>query len=466
MINHLAYMLNNKLFENSTVSNNIRKLQSVLMEYDTETNLNNKVLLLGKDPQSFTASFLALLEMGFEVHLVHPDTNRTELQRILIIEDISIGIVDSNLPIMDDTQFMRTMLGLGIYMQDSTVFHSELDLRPFTERLRRKDISYYVVHHVGVENPAESSKIAYRDITNIINGLRESQLANTKSWLVGVDIYKFPVLFIFYPILEGKKVDFFDAHASSTNLVVKIKKNPLSQIWIDAKSFMSMWDKYFSSFSSKIVQNLLGYKITKFFIKLWLKTRLDTILGEPEEVIILASSIPLWIEKLLIEINFPITITYGATEFGSIVTYSHPIERIEGTVGKILPDGLQLDKDVLIPYKGQVKFLGRTNNLINPNSHLTLDMLENILSELSIVKEALAVKNGNKIRIFVLPSIDHLVLYRMSLKQFKQFLIHLLNYMKKEYYLDNIVIDNIIIYTQSFSKTPNSTIKRWMYKWK
>jgi long-subunit acyl-CoA synthetase (AMP-forming) len=62
------------------------------------------------------------------------------------------------------------------------------------------------------------------------------------------------------------------------------------------------------------------------------------------------SSLGLYMEKLLKEIKFPYTVTYGTIETCGIATYSHPNEHKIESVGKPIINGL-IEKDNIIYYQ-------------------------------------------------------------------------------------------------------------------
>ncbi|MDR1699326.1 MAG: AMP-binding protein, partial [Prevotellaceae bacterium] len=226
-----------------------------------------------------------------------------------------------------------------------------------------------------------------------------------------------------------------------------------------------------------------------------------------EEVVVGGAALNREVEEFFQKIKFPLTVGYGMTECGPLISYRWWEEFVPGSVGKVLPKIMEakIDKpnaegigEVLV--RGENVMLGYyknkeiTDEVIDKDGWLhtgdlgTIDADNNIflrgrnktmilsasgqniypeeieakLNNMPFVMESLIVEHNKKLVALVYPdydSVDGGVVSRYDLDAIMEENLKNLNGMVASYE----TVSKIKLYPNEFEKTPKKSIKRYLY---
>ena len=227
--------------------------------------------------------------------------------------------------------------------------------------------------------------------------------------------------------------------------------------------------------------------------------------GKAYEVIVGGAALSREVEQFLVDIGFPITVGYGATECAPLISYSDyqdfvpsscgtPVDHMEARIvssnpqnvpGEILARGtnvmlgyykneeatrLALDEDGwyhtgdlgTMSADGHIFILGRIKNmLLGPSGqNIYPEEIEDLLNSMPMVSESLVIQRESRLVALVHPDKDEVVNFGLdelktimdqNLKELNQRLPH---YSR---------IAEIQLQEEEFAKTPKKSIKRYLY---
>lgn len=230
--------------------------------------------------------------------------------------------------------------------------------------------------------------------------------------------------------------------------------------------------------------------------------------GEIYEVIVGGAALNQEVEQFLLDIGFPLTVGYGATECAPIITYSDYNEHVLGSCGKgvihmevqvdspdpenipgeIVARGMNvmngyfkneeatrevLDKDgwyhsgdlALMDKDGNFFIKGRSKNmLLGANGqNIYPEEIEDKLNSMNLVVESIIVQNGEKLAALIFPDFEEAKnqgLDRETLEKVMEQNRLDLNETLPAY----CKIASVKIHEEEFAKTPKKSIKRYLYK--
>ena len=230
--------------------------------------------------------------------------------------------------------------------------------------------------------------------------------------------------------------------------------------------------------------------------------------GRLREIIIGGAPLNGEVEEFLRKINFPLTVGYGMTECGPLISYDKPADFVAGSCGQILKDIMQVRIDSSDPYNipGEIQVSGenvmlgyyknkeatqeiftednwlRTGDLgtIDHDNRIFIrgrsksmilgasgqniypEEIEAKLNNLPFVMESLVIERGQKLVALVYPDYDSLDDAGVVHDDIQA----VMDENRKE--LNKIVapfesISAIQLYPTEFEKTPKKSIKRYLY---
>ena len=230
--------------------------------------------------------------------------------------------------------------------------------------------------------------------------------------------------------------------------------------------------------------------------------------GRLREIIIGGAPLNGEVEEFLRKINFPLTVGYGMTECGPLISYDKPADFVAGSCGQILKDIMQVRIDSSDPYNipGEIQVSGenvmlgyyknkeatqeiftednwlRTGDLgtIDHDNRIFIrgrsksmilgasgqniypEEIEAKLNNLPFVMESLVIERGQKLVALVYPDYDSLDDAGVIHDDIQA----VMDENRKE--LNKIVapfesISAIQLYPTEFEKTPKKSIKRYLY---
>lgn len=238
------------------------------------------------------------------------------------------------------------------------------------------------------------------------------------------------------------------------------------------------------------------------------KTLVDAMGGNFHEIIIGGAALNSEVEAFLCKIKFPITVGYGMTECGPLISYSHNYEFKPTSCGKVLDDIMQVRIDSEDPYhvegeiqvKGENVMMGyykneaatkdaftedgwlRTGDLgtVDKNDVIFIrgrsktmllsangqnifpEEIESRINNLEYIAESLVVQRDTKLVALVYPDYEAIEMHEVSkesLQELYDSYLKPLNAMLAGYEK----VASFEIQKQEFDKTPKKSIKRFLY---
>lgn len=237
------------------------------------------------------------------------------------------------------------------------------------------------------------------------------------------------------------------------------------------------------------------------------KTLVDTFGGEFKEMVVGGAALNKDVELFLNKINFPLTVGYGMTECGPLISYAHWDKTRLHSAGKIV-DRMQVRIDSEDPFnvvgeiqvKGDNTLLGyykndkatseiftddgwlhtgdlgvidadnfiyirgRSKNMILGASGQNIypEEIETVLNSQELVQECLVRENDGKIEALVYPDYEVCDLSNCSSENIEEVLQKLRKEVNQELPA-YMAIHKIILFPEEFEKTPKKSIKRYKY---
>lgn len=237
------------------------------------------------------------------------------------------------------------------------------------------------------------------------------------------------------------------------------------------------------------------------------KTLVDTFGGEFKEMVIGGAALNKDVELFLNKINFPLTVGYGMTECGPLISYAHWDQTRLHSAGKIV-DRMQVRIDSEDPFKvvGEIQvkgdntllgyykndkatseiftddgwlhtgdlgvidadnfiyIRGRSKNMILGASGQNIypEEIETVLNSQELVQECLVRENDGKIEALVYPDYEVCDLSNCSSENIEEVLQKLRKEVNQELPA-YMAIHKIILFPEEFEKTPKKSIKRYKY---
>ena len=249
------------------------------------------------------------------------------------------------------------------------------------------------------------------------------------------------------------------------------------------------------------VNNIIYSKIRQKII--------DVFGGQVMEVIVGGAALNAQVEKFLMKIKFPITVGYGMTECGPLISYVSSKEFRAHTVGKIVdrmevkidsPDPEKIPGNIMVKgdnvmqgyYKneqatkeafpkndgwmntgdmgiighdGLISILGRSKTMILGPSGQNIypEEIEQMLNNIPYVNESLVIDENHKLIALIHPDLEAAEKAGLSREQLEASLNQGLAAVNKDLESYNKLSDLRIMETE-FEKTPKRSIKRFLYQ--
>ena len=228
--------------------------------------------------------------------------------------------------------------------------------------------------------------------------------------------------------------------------------------------------------------------------------------GRTYEIIVGGAALSKEVEQFLIDIGFPITVGYGATECAPLISYNDWHEHVAGSCGKAV-EGMEvrilssdpqtvpgeiiargrnvmlgyynndeateqvLDRDGwyhtgdlgTMDYLGNVFIRGRIKNMLlgSNGQNVYPEEIEDKLGAMTLVSECIVIQQNEKLVALVYPDQDELVNFTTE---------ELENIMEQNRVELNKLLPNychlsqIKLHNEEFKKTPKKSIKRYLYQ--
>jgi long-chain acyl-CoA synthetase len=227
--------------------------------------------------------------------------------------------------------------------------------------------------------------------------------------------------------------------------------------------------------------------------------------GRAYEVIVGGAALSKEVEEFLLQVGFPITVGYGATECAPLISYNDWTEHVAGSCGKAV-EGMEVriessvpgghgeiitrGRNVMTGYcnneeatrqaidqdgwyhtgdlgtmdsAGNIFIRGRIKNMLLGASGQNIypEEIEDKLNSMAMVGESLVIQEGERLVALVHPDQDEQMNFsREELENIMEQNRNTLNQMLPQYSR----IAAIKLHEEEFEKTPKKSIKRYLYQ--
>ena len=268
--------------------------------------------------------------------------------------------------------------------------------------------------------------------------------------------------------------------------------------------------KVFPQLRKPAMRVLLALPIVKEKVLAKVRAKLiDVFGGSLQEVIIGGAPLNAEVEQFLYKIKFPITVGYGMTECGPLITYAPPEESRPHTVGRIVdrmqaridsPDPEHIPGNIYVKgdnvmqgyYKnekatheafpnndgwmntgdmgiiapdGMISIKGRSKTMILGPSGQNIypEEIEQIINNMPYVSESLVVNDGGKLVALIHPDFEAAEKAGLDRKALEDILDKDLKNVNRQLESFNR-ISSLKVMDNEFEKTPKRSIKRFLYQ--
>lgn len=496
----------------------------------------DKIALCGRNSSSWACAFLAIVTYGaivvpvqheFKPEQVYNVVNHSE-SKLLFVGDVVSTTLDYNM--------MPNLEGV-IYIPDYSLVVSNSEKLTFArehlnEMFGRKYPKYFRKEHVKYhkDQPEELIMINY---TSGTTGFSKGVMLPYRSVWSNIDFLldelgsKLPENSRVLDILPmahmyGLVCEFLLQFVLGNHLFFLTR---LPSPTVIQEAFIDIHPDVIISVPlvvEKIVRKLVFPKLNNNRLKLlmkmpginkkvkehMLKTVMDVFGGRAFEVVVGGAGLNREVEEFLTSIHFPITMGYGTTETGPLITFSNydnfvggscgvPVKHMEVKIasndpeneaGEIITRGLNVMKGYYkneqatqavidengwfhtgdlakMSKDGHVFILGRIKNMLlgSNGQNVYPEEIEDKLNSMAMVNESLIIQKGDKLVGLVHPDMHE----AESLGFTEDDLRNIMEQNRKE--LNNLLpgfckISEIRLQAEEFEKTPKKSIKRYLYK--
>ncbi len=239
------------------------------------------------------------------------------------------------------------------------------------------------------------------------------------------------------------------------------------------------------------------------------KSLIDVFGGQVMELIIGGAPLNVEVEKFLFKIKFPITVGYGMTECGPLITYAPPSETKPHTVGRIVqrmevkidsPDPENIPGNIMVKgenvmqgyYKnntasaevfptgdgwmntgdmgtissdGLISISGRSKTMILGPSGQNIypEEIEHKVNNLPYVTESLVIDDHGKLVALIVPDMDAAQAKNLNAEELEKIFDQGIKTVNKELEAYS-KLSSFEIMDKEFEKTPKRSIKRFLYQ--
>lgn len=493
----------------------------------------DKIALIGRNFANWATSFLSIVTYGAVVVPILPDFHSNDIHHIINHSESKL-LIATNLMFdkIDDTQIGSIKGVLSVQNFQPLVDHNDKlkkavkkaaaevdkDNKPF-------DVKRIKYAQVGAE---EVMVLSY---TSGTSGFSKGVLLPHRSIWSNVlfahdnfDIHPGDRIVSFLPLAHayGCLFEFLWPMTEGCNITF-LSRTPSPQIITEA--FRTVKPKLILSVPlilEKIFKTRIAPQLERPGLKFVLKTPIanklvynkirkalyDTFGGEFQEIIIGGAALNKDVEEFLRKIDFPITVGYGMTECGPLISYAPSDETRATSAGRIVTrmqvridsedpynvvgeiqvkgdntllgyyknekataevfteDGWLhtgdlgiIDKDNFIYIKGRSK-----NMILGPSGqNIYPEEIEAVLNNHELVQECLVRDNDGKIEALVYPNYELTDFTNKNSEEIEE----ILQKMRKEVNAAlpaYMAIHRIILFPEEFEKTPKKSIKRFKYQ--
>lgn len=496
----------------------------------------DKVAICGKNSSNWAATFISCLASGvvavpilheFKPDMIHHIVNHSDSKLLFVDQAIWENLEDDKLPNLVGAIYISEFgmpLSRSEKLTDTRNRLNELFGQKFPYSYSKKDFTVYqdqpeelalISYTSGSTGMSKGVMLPYRSIWSNIRFCLDNL-----PWLLPGDgmVNMLPLAHLYgmviemlHPFCKGCHCNFL-TRLPSPKVILKAFADVKPKLIITVPLILEkiVKGKIFPKLQKPVMKMMLRVPFLDDQVYEKVKAGLTEALGgNVRELIIGGAPLNRDVEKLLLRIGFPLTVGYGMTECGPLITYVPPKEVKPGSVGKIVtrmemkvdspdpenvagnlwvkgdnvmlgyyknekatlevmsgPDGWMNTCDLCtIDSDGYLYISGRSKNMILGPSGQNIypEEIEGVLNGLPYVGESLIIERGGKLIALVYPDVEAQAVQGLSDEELDRLMDQNLATLNSEMPAYS-KISRIQRMAEEFEKTPKRSIKRFLYQ--
>ena len=496
----------------------------------------DKIALCGRNCAHWAVSFLAVLSYGavavpilheFNAEQIHNIVNHSE-SKLLFVGDVVATIIDEKeMPNLEGIVYIPDFSLVVSRTESLTYAREHLNAmfgQKYPKFFRKEHVHYHVdqaeelalINYTsGTTGFSKGVMLPYRALWGNLDfclrrlGIHIKPNSNMLGILPMAHMYGLAIEFIF-GFVNGCHI-FYLTRLPSPAIIAQAFADVKPAVVISVPLVIEkiMRKRVFPKIQSNAVRLLLNMPVVNKKVKQRICEQVyQAFGGQAYEVIVGGAALNQEVEKFLYDIDFPLTVGYGATECAPIICYSDWHTFAQGSCGRAAlhmqveidsPDPRRIPGEILtkgpnvmlgyykneeatnetidrngwyhtgdlgtMDVRGNVFINGRSKNmLLGPNGqNIYPEEIEDKLNSMTMVVESLVVQRDNKLVALVYPDLDEAKAMNFSASDISNIMEQNRNGLN-EVLPAYEKISEIIVQKEEFEKTPKKSIKRYLYQ--
>ena len=496
----------------------------------------DKIALCGRNSSSWGVAYFATLTYGavavpvqheFKPEQIYNIVNHSESKLLFVGDVVSQSIDGEEMPQLEGIIYLPDFS--LILSRSEALSHARENLnalfgKKYPKSFRAEDVNYYkdeaddlalINYTSGTTGFSKGVMLSYRSLCSNLAWATDAFKSNIKP---GSNILcMLPMAHMYGMICEFICQFYFGSHLyfltrlPSPSMIAQacIEIRPAIIVAVPMVIEKIIRKNIFPRVQSTSMRMLLKMPVVSKKVKEKIYSIvMDTFGGNAYELITGGAALNKEIEDFLVNINFPVTSAYGATECGPLVTFSDYKDFVPGSCGTAVmnmevkidsPDPVNIPGEVITRgenvmlgyYKneaatkevldeegwyhtgdlgtmsddGHLFIRGRIKNMLlgSNGQNVYPEEIENKLNSMSMVSESIIIQRGDKLVGLVYPDLDEAQEMGFSQSDLQEIMAQ--NRME----LNNILpsfchLSAIELRDEEFAKTPKKSIKRYLYQ--
>ncbi|MDE6008924.1 MAG: AMP-binding protein [Muribaculaceae bacterium] len=523
-----------KTYKFSELAENICKLHILYEAADVKPG--DKIALCGKNSADWATVFVSCLTYGavavpilheFKPENIHNLVNHSEAKLLFVDEAIMKHLDENELKGLTAALYLSEE---GIAFSRSKKLEkaredlNELFGNKFPKEFTKEDVEYYrdrpdelaVINYTsGSTGSPKGVMLPYLSIwSNIRYCIDHLHFLKPGDGMVNMlplgHLYGM-VIEMLHPLVKGCHCCFLTKAPSPRVLLSAFAEiRPKLIITVPLVLEKIIKTKVFPELNKPMMKIMLALPIINNKIYAKIKDKLINVFGgQLQELIIGGAPLNAEVEKFLFRIKFPVTVGYGMTECGPLLTYAPPEETRPHTVGRIVdrmevkidsPDPENIPGNIMVKganvmkgyYKneeataevfpnsdgwmntgdmgtigsdGLISISGRSKTMILGPSGQNIypEEIEQKVNNMPFVEESLVIEDGGKLVALIFPNYDEAKQKGISDEQLDKMMEENLKAVNKDLESFSRISSHELV-EKEFEKTPKRSIKRFLYQ--
>lgn len=501
-----------------------------------EVKPGDKVAICGKNSSSWAATFVSCLTAGvvavpilheFKPESIHNLVNHSEAKLLFVDDAIWANLEADQLPSLTGVIYISDF-GLPLSRNKNltnTFSHLNEEFgNRYPQRFTPDDVNYYrdtpeelcVINYTsGSTGTPKGVMLPYLSIwSNIRYCIDHLTFLKPGDGMVNMlplgHLYGM-VIEMLHPLVKGCHCCFI-TKAPSPAVILKAFAEVRPKLIITVPLVLEkiIKSKVFPQLSTPKMKFLLMLPVVRgIVLKKVRKALIDVFGGEVKELIIGGAPLNAEVEKFLNEIDFPITVGYGMTECGPLITYAPPSATRPHTVGRCVdrmevkidsPDPRHIPGNIIVKgdnvmkgyYKneeatreafpkndgwmntgdmgiigedGLISISGRSKTMILGPSGQNIypEEIEQLVNNMPFVNESLVISDNGKLVALIHPDFDATSKAGLDKSDIEKKMEENLKAVNSKLEAYNR-LSGVKIMDNEFEKTPKRSIKRFLYQ--